>query len=120
MDFRFTKSRAMDDTLPLNLRRAYIILCIEASWGNICFETILNYFGIHYDLWGDDLSSSQINQMVEELAWRREKSVLVDKQFQLYCDWKSKKELNHVSIKETVFETFFDRRIEQIWAGLLA
>lgn len=120
MDFRFTKSKAMDDTLPLNLRRAYIILCIESSWGNICFETILNNFSVKYNLWDDSLSTSQINQMIDDLSWRREKSVLIEKQFQLYSDWKSKKGLNLVSAKGTVFETFFDRRIEQIWEGLLA
>jgi hypothetical protein len=120
MDFLYNKKKALDSSLPVNVRKAFIMLCIQSSWCNICFETALYYFNDKYNLLSEELTNSQIRQIVDELSFKREKSKVLDYQYKLYVDWKNKKGLTLSSINGVPIKDIFDRRIEHIWDGVLA
>ncbi len=120
MDFLYNKKKALDSSLPVNVRKAFIILCIQSSWCNICFETALYYFDGKYNLWSKKLTDAQIQQIVGELNDKREKSKVLDYQYKLFVDWKNKKGLALSSINGVPIKDIFNRRIEHIWDGVLA
>lgn len=120
MDFSSTKNKALDTSLPINVRRAFVVLCIEASWEGVCVESIVTYFGKKYNLWGLQLTSAQITEMINELSLLRNKSALINHQFKIFCAWKSKKGLSINSINGEPLKNIFDNRIKFIWQSLVA
>lgn len=120
MDFETSKEKALSTFLPLNTRRAFIVLCIEASWSEICVESVLIHFGKKYNLWGMDLTNLQIGEMIEELEIHRQKTVLINKQYQLFNDWKSKRGLDLGIVKGIPVKDIFNNRVKAIWNNMVA
>ena len=77
MSFSATKHRAQDINRHINARRVAVRSCIQLCscyTGLNGFQAIVGYFNLHHNLNGDDLSSENIDSILEELTELRERS----------------------------------------------